>query len=145
MPMIRPSALAVPVSDETLLRWFAERREPGGDSRHGDARAVACGKEFCFTAAEQRLWYEEYRFYVDSLPKVCTACRRENRRLKTLRQEYDREVAKALASEEFDLKVHVASVIDQLREAGVVLPAMIHANRELLSKQIARRFGQRVV
>jgi hypothetical protein len=101
-----------------------------------------CGEEYGFTAVEQRSWYEEYRFDVDSCPRECSACRRELRRLKSLRQEYDRDVARALASEELDLKVHVASVIDQLCEAGVALPAKVHANRALLSKQIARRGGR---
>lgn len=39
-------------------------------------RCDRCGSEFEFTAAEQRLWYEEYGFWVDSRPKHCLACAR---------------------------------------------------------------------
>jgi Probable zinc-ribbon domain len=29
-----------------------------------------CGSEFVFTVAEQRLWYEEYGFWIDSFPSI---------------------------------------------------------------------------
>jgi hypothetical protein len=86
-------------------------------------RCARCGGEFCFTAAEQKRWYEGYRFYVDSLPQECPACRRELRRLKSLRQEYDRIIAKALSSNDLNLKARVATIIDALCEAGADLPA----------------------
>ena len=38
-------------------------------------------------------------------------------------------------------KGRVATIIDQLCEAGADLPAKVHANRALLTKQIARRQG----
>ncbi len=97
-----------------------------------------CREEFCFTAAEQKTWYEVYRFYVDSLPKGCGVCRRELRRLKSLRQEYDRAIAGALTSKDLAVKAHVATLVDHLCEAGVSLQEKVHANRALLAKQIAR-------
>ena len=30
-----------------------------------------CGEEFVFSADEQRFWYEDRKFFIDSLPKHC--------------------------------------------------------------------------
>src|SRR6476620_10468101 len=35
-----------------------------------------CNKTFLFSANEQRFWYEDLRFYVDSLPIRCPNCRK---------------------------------------------------------------------
>jgi hypothetical protein len=35
-----------------------------------------CGEEFWFSANEQRVWYEEWGFWIDSVPKQCPPCRR---------------------------------------------------------------------
>src|SRR3990172_474214 len=48
-----------------------------------------CGAEFTFSAAEQRVWYEDYGFWIDALPRHCLGCRRKLRELKAVRQEYD--------------------------------------------------------
>jgi len=131
---------------ESAIRADVSRQDFTDAPRHWymDAtfRCVRCGEEFRFTAAEQKLWYEEFRFYVDSRPNECPPCRRELRALKSLRQDYDRDIAEALASGDLDLKIRVARVVDQLCEAGVALPAKVHANRALLARQIARRSGR---
>ena len=46
-------------------------------------QCVDCGKEFLFSAKEQRFWYEERGFYVDSLPKRCAECRKKERTRKS--------------------------------------------------------------
>jgi hypothetical protein len=38
-----------------------------------------CGREFGFSAEEQRYWFEELRFYVDSQATRCPACRKQRR------------------------------------------------------------------
>ncbi len=38
-------------------------------------RCERCGEEFWFSANEQRVWYEEWGFWIDSVPKHCAACR----------------------------------------------------------------------
>ena len=38
-----------------------------------------CGKQFIFGAAEQRYWYEQLKFLVQSHPKHCPTCRRTRR------------------------------------------------------------------
>ena len=98
-----------------------------------------CGSEFAFPAAEQRVWYEEHGFRIDSLPRHCPGCRRELRELKAARQEYDRCVEDALrATTDLQLVRRIARVIDQLYELGGDLPARIHGNRKRLARRIAR-------
>jgi hypothetical protein len=97
-----------------------------------------CASEFTFSAAEQRIWYEEYGFWIDSLPKHCLACRREFRELKALRQQYDRSVEEALGSTDPELKKGVARLIDQLYELGGELPLRINENRRRLARQLSK-------
>ena len=44
-----------------------------------DQHCASCGKDFVFRADEQRFWYEEKRFNVQSYPKNCLNCRRRHR------------------------------------------------------------------
>lgn len=98
-----------------------------------------CKQEFLFSAEEQRYWYEELRFYVDSHPRQCQECRSELRKLKALRQEYDREIANALRRESSSqLKERLIVVIDTLRDGGIVLPDRADQNRNTLAKQLER-------
>lgn len=41
-----------------------------------------CGKDFVFPALEQRYWYENLKFWVQSKPKNCADCRRKKREAK---------------------------------------------------------------
>jgi hypothetical protein len=98
-----------------------------------------CGGEFCFSTAEQRHWYEELGFYVDAHAKHCPACRAALRAEKQRRQEYDRDIAAALGSDDLTLKQRIAAAIDELCESGAELPDKIHENRRILALQIAKR------
>jgi Probable zinc-ribbon domain len=97
-----------------------------------------CGERFFFTADEQRVWYEEYGFWIDSRPKHCPNCRRTLRHLKAARQEYDRSIDEALRSENAELKERVAAVIDRLYELGGELPPRINENRRRLARQLVK-------
>ena len=55
-----------------------------------------CKSQFPFTTAEQRFWYEERGFYVDSYPIRCKQCRRDQRRIRQVRQRYGELRADAL-------------------------------------------------
>lgn len=61
------------------------------------------------------------------------------RDLKSLRQEYDRDIAGALASDDCGWKLRIANVIDRLCELDEHLPIKVRENRKLLAKHIARR------
>jgi hypothetical protein len=103
-------------------------------------RCDRCQTVFGFSAQEQKVWYEGYGFWVDSCAKQCRDCRRELRDLKALRQEYDREIARALTgSSDLDLKIRIAAAIDHLLEAYQDSPIKVCENRKLLARQIARR------
>ena len=38
-----------------------------------------CREEFWFSANEQKTWYEEWGFWIDSVPKECSKCRKLKR------------------------------------------------------------------
>ena len=97
-----------------------------------------CDGEFTFSAEEQRIWYEEYGFWIDSLPKHCLECRRELRELKAARREYDRNLEEALNSTDPELKRRLARVIDELYELGGELPLRINENRRRLARQLSK-------
>jgi hypothetical protein len=97
-----------------------------------------CAETFQFTAAEQKRWYEELGFYVDSYAKNCPACRYDERKRKTLRQEYDRDIESTLRSKDIDTKNHMANIIDELCSCDADLPVKLHENRRVLGQQIAR-------
>jgi hypothetical protein len=97
-----------------------------------------CGARFTFSAAEQRVWYEDCGFWIDSLPAHCLDCRRRLRTLKAIRQEYDREIAHALETRDVDTKNRLATLIDLLYEIGGELPPRITEHRRRLANAIAK-------
>lgn len=101
-------------------------------------RCTDCDETFVFSADEQKVWYEEYRFYVDSYPKRCPRCRAALRTVKALRQEYDARIAEALDSKDVGLKSRLIEIIDSLCEASADLPEKMHENRNILARQTAR-------
>jgi Probable zinc-ribbon domain len=135
------------VDYESAVRADPERQNCSICPRHWyvDAtfRCDRCGREFEFKAAEQRVWYEEYGFWIDSLPKRCLVCRRDLRDMKATRQEYDRLVAEALRTGDVQLKKRLAAVIDRLYELGGPLPARINENRRCLALQIEEADSRR--
>ncbi len=102
-------------------------------------RCDRCEELFCFSAAEQKAWYEDYGIYVDSCPRHCRECRKELRDLKALQQEFDREITRAMTTDDLDLKVRLVAVIDLLRAEKPELPLKVQENRNRLARQIARR------
>ncbi|WP_442485696.1 zinc-ribbon domain containing protein [Aeoliella sp. SH292] len=101
-----------------------------------------CGESFVFTAEEQKFWYEELRFWVDSLPKECINCRRELRELKALQQEYDRGIAAALLkSTDIVEKRRLVLVIEAMEAGGLALADGVRENHRVLLSQIAKNWG----
>ncbi len=103
------------------------------------AHCLQCKALYWFTADEQKIWYEQYGFYVDSTPRECLECRKQNRRKKELRQEYDRGIKEVLESNNLELKKQMAEVIDLLCSFEIDLPNRMHKNRRTLAKQIATK------
>lgn len=44
-----------------------------------ELRCEDCEQKFVFSAREQRFWYEQRKFWVQSRPKQCVSCRRIRR------------------------------------------------------------------
>jgi len=38
-----------------------------------------CQRDFLFSVSEQRFWYEERKFFIESLPVRCPECRKKER------------------------------------------------------------------
>ena len=107
-------------------------------------RCRRCGDEFIFSAAEQRVWYEDYGFWVDAFPTHCLSCRRALRELKSARQEYDQTVTRVLDAGDLEAKKQLAAVIDLLYELGGELPPRINETRRRLAKHISKRDSRAV-
>lgn len=102
-------------------------------------RCSRCGEYFVFTADEQRFWYEELGFWIDSQPKHCKQCRSELRHLKALQQEYDRDIERIMARDaDHDRKRRLLEVIEALADGGVELPERMQERRRVLEKQLDR-------
>jgi hypothetical protein len=99
---------------------------------------IRCRCEFCFSADEQKVWYEDYGFFVKSFPKTCKGCRHKARELRALRREYNQDIVAVLRSDDLNWKMRIASVFDRLCEFWRGLPDKRHTNRERLARQIAR-------
>ena len=98
-----------------------------------------CGKEFAFSVAEQRFWYEQCRFYVDAIPRQCPRCRHALRELKSLKQEYDRDVASASRRDvSVERKERLLWVIEQLAAGGSTVTPKMGAARATLLAQAER-------
>ena len=103
-----------------------------------------CNKEFCFTVAEQRQWYEGLGFWIDSIAKQCKECRQQVRREKTLRREYDRNILDAIKSDDGAQKQKMADLIDELSLLVNPIPTAIVESRKRLARQIARQSDEHI-
>jgi hypothetical protein len=101
-------------------------------------RCARCARDFDFTATEQRVWYEEYGFWIDSLPRHCLDCRRALRQERAARRTYDREIEAALRGDDVERKRRLAAVIDELCELGGELPPRLSEKRRRLARQLER-------
>jgi len=74
---------AVSIDYGTAVRADISKQDYTVCPRHWYSDAIFkcadCGNEFLFSAREQRYWYEERKFYVDSYPKCCPDCRKMER------------------------------------------------------------------
>ena len=106
-----------------------------------DAQFVcaACGSAFVFKASEQRFWYEELRFWIDSLPKCCPKCRQSQRARLELRKRYDTSIGEALGPCSLEAKQQVVATINELEAAGDEIPVRMRENRATLLAQICKK------
>ena len=106
-----------------------------------DFKCERCGEEFTWTAEEQKAWFEDYFFWVDSQPRHCKTCRGELRRLLRLRKEYDAKVAAARDHGTPELKSRIVEIVSELQQACGSLPEQMTNTMELFQRQLARQSG----
>jgi len=58
-----------------------------------DKTCVQCGKEFIFSAKEQKYWYETLKFHFASEAIRCVACRRQRRSDRAIQEQLSRATA----------------------------------------------------
>jgi hypothetical protein len=97
-----------------------------------------CSREFVFTANEQRFWYEDRRFWIDSLPKRCAECRKAERVRLELRKRYDLLIGEALGPCPIETKKQVVEIINELEMAEGGIPEKMIENRSRLCGQLSK-------
>jgi hypothetical protein len=98
-----------------------------------------CRQDFTFSAAEQRYWYEDRKFWVDSFPKRCPSCGRLERLKLELRKRYDASIEAALTSQcSADEKGAVIAIIDEMNAAEGSIPEKMKQNRAMLLAQLKK-------
>jgi hypothetical protein len=105
-------------------------------------RCGACGAQYVWSAEEQKVWFETYRFYVDSRPTLCRDCRAKRRDAVQLRQEYDALVASARSGGTDEQKRRVVEIIDELETYWSSVPEKMRETREVFRRQITKLKSQ---
>jgi len=133
---------ALAVHHETAVRANTEKQNYCVCPRHwymdADFRCKRCGREFTWTADEQKSWFEDYFFWVDSRPRHCRQCQGELRRLISLRKEYDATIAAARSHGTPNQKKRIVEIVSELQQGLGKLPEKMIQTRELFEHQIKR-------
>ena len=97
-----------------------------------------CRSEFVFSASEQKFWYEDKQFYVDSLPKRCATCRKAERSRLDLRKRYDALITTALGKSSPATKKEAVEIINELESSEDEIPERMQQHRTTLLAQLAK-------
>lgn len=103
-----------------------------------DYECTTCRREFTWTADEQRVWFEVYRFWIDVHPRLCPECCAKRRHLSGLRKEYDRAVAAARSHGTVEEKLRVIQIVTELQAASAGIPDRMRETKELFERQAKR-------
>lgn len=103
-----------------------------------DARfqCIKCGKDFLWSAQEQQTWFETYRFWVNSSPRLCRDCRGRRREAIRLRQEYNALIDVARSGGTQGQKHRIIEIVDALENYFGCIPDKLRVTRDLFRKQI---------
>jgi hypothetical protein len=128
---------------ETAFRANPDNQDYSVCPRHwyvdAEFNCERCGQEFTWTAREQKAWFEDYFFWVDSRPRHCRECRGELRRLLDLRKEYDATVAAASDHGTIDQKRRIVEIVSELEQTLERLPERMIETKKLFQRQIENR------
>lgn len=103
-----------------------------------DFNCERCHVEFTWTAREQKYWFEDYYFWVDSRPRHCKGCVAVRKHLKLLRMEYDSTVRAAHLSSATKEKIRIIEVVCEMESAVVHLPRKMIETKELFERQLRK-------
>lgn len=130
---------ALAVHYETAVRGNVEKQNYSVCPRYwyidADFKCERCGQEFTWTAKEQKAWFEDYFFWVESRPRHCAKCRGEIRRLVELRKEYDATVAAARDRGTTDQKRQIVEIVTELQQAFGKMPEKMTDTKRLFEHQ----------
>lgn len=130
----------------SAIRGTPERQNFSVCPRHwfidADFKCAQCGNEFTWTALEQKAWFEDYYFWIDSQPRHCKVCARKRRYLKSLRKEYDSTVSEALPCSNYELKQRIIQIVRELESSITNLPVKMLETKELFQRQLQKRAEQ---
>lgn len=103
-----------------------------------------CGKEYCWTAKVQQVWFERFQLWSEAYPKLCPACRGKRRKLHLLRNRFGLESKLAiLRRTDLKTKQRVLEMINEIeRLSEEPLTKGILEKREILERQIERMKDQ---
>jgi len=127
---------------KTAIRGNPDKQNYSVCPRHwyldADFNCERCRREFTWTALEQKAWFEDYFFWIDSCPRLCKHCSADRRRLETLRKEYDSIVSDAQPKGAVAQKRRVIEIVCELESAFRSLPERMLETRNLFERQIQK-------
>ena len=99
-----------------------------------------CGKEFCWTAKIQQLWFERFQLWSEAYPKLCHECRAKQRRFRQTMSRFGAESEHALLrSVDRQTKEQILELFDVLESlAEEPLPKKFIERRNILKRQIEK-------
>lgn len=103
-----------------------------------DFNCTRCQKKFTWTTGEQKAWFEDYFFWVDSSPHLCKKCMADRRHLESLRREYDSTVSAAKRRDATDQKRRVIEIVRELESTFDHLPEKMIETKKLFELQIRK-------
>lgn len=103
-----------------------------------DFKCKGCEQVFTWTADEQKVWFEDYFFWIDSVPLHCQRCRASRHHLVKLRQAYDASVAAARKQGTTEQKKRIVELVSELESAFGRLPQKMIETKTLFERQIHR-------
>ena len=125
---------------DTAVRGNPDKQNYSVCPRHwyvdADFKCESCGQEFTWTAGEQKAWFENYFFWVDSQPRHCKKCMASRRHLEALRKEYDALVASARDHGTFEQKQRIIEIVSELEATFGRLPEKMIETKTLFQRQI---------
>ena len=100
-----------------------------------DFLCAKCHQEFTWTVAEQKVWFEAYRLWVDAIPRHCKKCIATGRRLDDLGREYDASVAAARNGGTLEQKRRIIEIVHTLQESLSHLPQKMLDTLRIFERQ----------